>query len=187
MNDQANRHELCEQFLGWQCRIRQHAVRKQEGRPPRGSSATCMAGDEFVGQIATVICKENAEIITAEFRFLVQRTVDPRQRYESALKFLSEYYYQFPKEFDQRPTALFALDSDLGERLVSLKAVMLEYYQASQRYQLPCRVVEQRPGSPLYEATYWHNHLFNPNMPGIVRILGFEIDWERSAFEQVST
>lgn len=184
MNQLAH-HPLCEQFLGWQCRIRQHAVRKQEGRPPRGVSAAVKIDGSLVDQIATIICKEDSEDVTAEFRFMVQQTVDPRKRYESALKFLCEYYYQFPKEFDSRPTALFGLDDKLVKTLVDAKELVLDYSQTSQRYQLVCSAVNLPPGRALYEATYWHNHLFNPNMPGVVTVLGFEIDWDRSTFEEV--
>jgi hypothetical protein len=30
---------------------------------------------------------------------------------------------------------------------------------------------------PLYQATFWHNKLFNPNLPGRVQVLSFAPDW----------
>jgi hypothetical protein len=30
---------------------------------------------------------------------------------------------------------------------------------------------------PAYQATYWHNALFNAGLPGAVRVLGFQPDW----------
>ena len=47
-----------------------------------------------------------------------------------------------------------------------------------------CRTSERAvwldPEEPAFEATFWHNRLFNPNLPGDVAILGFQPDW-RSA------
>jgi hypothetical protein len=36
-----------------------------------------------------------------------------------------------------------------------------------------------------FEATYWHNRLFNSRMPADVKILGFLPDWNGAVFEEV--
>ena len=36
------------------------------------------------------------------------------------------------------------------------------------------------PEHPAFQATYWHNALFNPALPGSVRVLGFQPDWSRA-------
>ncbi len=175
---------LSEQFIGWQCRIRQHAMRTKGGVPPQGIKASVKINGSFAGQINTVINKRDPEKVIAEFKFMVQKTVDPLKRLENALKYLSEYYYQYPKEFDDMFTALFALDSDISEQLVSAETVELTFFQANQKYVLIANAVNCAVDSPPYQATYWHNHLFNPNMPGVVNVLGFEIDWDSSFSEQ---
>jgi len=50
--------ESSAEFLGWQCRIRQHAVRKQNGVPPQGIKASVKIDGRFAGQINTVINKK---------------------------------------------------------------------------------------------------------------------------------
>jgi len=186
MSEHPQRTPLCSEFLGWQCRIRQHAVRKQEGRPADGIRASVKIDGEFVGQIYTIINKQDSEEIIKEFRFMVQKTVDPKQRYENALKYLCEYHYQYPAEFSERMTALFALDSETAHRLIASDHCELTFFQANQRYVLHARAVLCDAESSDYQATYWHNHLFNPNLPGMVKIIGFNIDWQNSASEQVS-
>ena len=176
---------LCDQFLGWQCRLRQHAMRKQEGVPPQGIRASVKIDDQFVGQISTVLNKLDAEQVTAEFRFMVQKTRDPKACYENALKYLCEYYYQYPKEFDPRPSALFAMDNAIGLKLIEAQRCELSLVQANQKYTLNCHAEKFNEDSIPYQATYWHNHLFNPNLPGVVNIVGFNIDWEHSSFEQI--
>jgi hypothetical protein len=32
----------------------------------------------------------------------------------------------------------------------------------------------------LYQLTYWHNRLFNSNLPASIRVLGFQPDWENA-------
>ncbi len=177
-NDQ--RPELCLAFLGWQCRVRQDAVRRQAGRPPQGARAMVKLDGETAGRINTLIYKLDPERITAEFRFMVQKTNDPRAVYESALGLLGEHYYQVPAEFDDRLTALFSLDSDLAGRLLAAEGCMLEFSQGTREFTLACAVRNCEQGSAEYEATYWHNHLFNPGLPGGVRVVLFEIDWGRS-------
>lgn len=179
------RAELCLRFLGWQCRVRQHAVRQQGGQPPRGIQASVTLRDEFAGQINTVLNKLEPDKVTAEFRFMVQKTNEPHKVYDNALKFLSEYYYQFPAEFDDRLTALFALDSDLAATLMDHGLCRLGFFQGNQRYTLTCNVQDLDQESAAYQATYWHNHLFNPNLPGVVRVLSFSPDWENSSAETI--
>jgi hypothetical protein len=181
------RHQLCEQFLGWQCRIRQHSVRKQQGKPPPGIRASVKLDGDFAAQINTIINKRDPRDVISEFRFMVQKTVDPQKVYDNAIKYLSEYYYQFPKEFDQRFTALFSIDSELADRMVAANECQLGFYQGNQRYTLICNAQFCDPASDEYQATYWHNHLFNPSLPGAVKVVGFEADWDRSQGEQIRT
>ena len=51
----------------------------------------------------------------------------------------------------------------------------------NQRYDLECRVWKLTAKNPLWQATYWHNALFNPSLPAETVILGFEPDWKRSS------
>ncbi|MGI9317258.1 MAG: hypothetical protein ACR2QW_08020 [bacterium] len=181
----SQRHELCDQFLGWQCRIRQHAVRKQQGRPPEGIRASVTIDGEFVAQINTIINKREPEKVISEFRFMVQKTVDSQSVYDNAIKYLSEYYYQYPAEFDHRFTALFSVDSDIADKIIAADTCRLEFFQGNQQYTLDCVAQLLEPTTEAYQATYWHNRLFNPNLPGVVKVVSFEVDWQRSMAEQV--
>lgn len=164
-------------FLGWQCRIRQHAVRQAGGRP---SSAMCPAvsvGAEPLARIIVVMNKAEPEEITAEFRHIVRRTHDPRDRYNAAIRLLSAYYYQKAFTFSDELTAVFGLDSALARKLLSARRCELEFEQYNQRWRLPSRVSRLQEEDPAYQATYWHNCLFNPAFPGAVQILAFTPDW----------
>ena len=138
------------------------------------------AGGEEIGRITVLIVKAESKEITAEFRHMTQKTQDPVERLNSALKFLSAAYYQKPAEFSDQPTALFGPASDLADRLIAAGRCRLSFEQYSQKYELICEARQLGEDEPAFQATYWHNGLFNPNLPGGVRVLAFRPDWTAS-------
>jgi hypothetical protein len=170
---------LRDHFLGWQCRIRQHAVRQGGGRPSDGMRPLVSLEDERaeLGQVTVLIVKRDPEEETAQFRHMMRKTKDPADRYKSAIKFLSATYYQRPQEFSDEMTALFAPDSQAAERIVTAGGCRLDFAQFSQVYTLPCGTRELATNDPAFQATFWHNGLFNPNLPGDSRVLAFRPDW----------
>ena len=182
--DRAN-EQLRDHFLGWQCRIRQIATRRHEGRPTSGMMPLVFAAgaDTPVVRIVTVLCKRPEHSVTMELRHMARRTQDPAERRESAIKFLAERYYQSAREFSDMLTASFPPDSATSAALLAQRECRLEFEQFSQRFDLHCTVRHLSPNNPLREATFWHNLLFNPRLTADCAILGFEPDWPRSDAE----
>ena len=174
--------KLKNHFLGWQCRLRQHAVRKENGRPSPGMQATLAPVnlDRKYGPVNIGLVKKDPAEITAEFRHLVKKTHDPNLRQQGAIKLLSSAYYQYPKEFDDCLTATFAIDSDLARQLVEGGECELHFEQHQQRFQLQSKVKSLGENNAAYQTTYWHNRLFNPTMPAKINVLRFKIDWQTS-------
>lgn len=166
-------------FLGWQCRLRQLSVREDSGRPNPAMRPELRIGDEsdVAAEIVVLITHADPQDHTAEFRHLVRRTHDPRERYDAAIKLLSASYYQDPALFSEEITALFSQDSALAGRLLAAGHATLTFEHFSQRFQLPCSLRDLPEHAPAYQATYWHNALFNASLPGKVRILAFQPDW----------
>jgi hypothetical protein len=54
-------------------------------------------------------------------------------------------------------SALFSYDSSIAYALLKAGQCKLRFAE----------------GSIEHQATYWHNHLFNPALPGKVRVLAF--------------
>ncbi len=94
---------------------------------------------------------------------------------------LAAAYYQRPQEFSDQLTALFGIDSVIAEQVLAAGRCLLAFEQYSQRYTLPCAPRVLAEDDPAYQATYWHNALFNPALPGAVRVLGFQPDWALAA------
>lgn len=178
-----------EYFIGWQCRIRQHAVRKDDGRPSSGMQAGVFVkiSDRDLGPLNTnIVLKDPAEI-TSEFRHIVKKTFDPKIRRDSAIKILSSAYYQYPKDFNETLTATFLLGSELADLLVAQKECDLVFNQYQQTFKLRCSVAELPENDPMYQATYWHNSMFNATMPARIHVLGFTPDWEVSIADPPNT
>jgi len=167
------------EFLGWQCRIRQLSVRQADGRPTSGMRPGVTLPDDGanLGKVIVLIRKKASQEVTARFQHMVRKTRDPAERRESALRFLAEAYYQRPEEFSDELTALFGPSSAVADRLLEAGRCGLDFAQFEQRYQLTCRVKLLADSDAGFEFTYWHNSLFNPAIPGDVRVLAFQPDW----------
>lgn len=169
-------------FLGWQCRLRQMAVRNAGGRPTSGMRPRLSLNEGAVdlGSITILVVKADPQETTDQFRHMARRTHDPAERYKAAQNFLAAAYFQGAADFSDELTVLFAAESEIVRRLLAAQGCQLHFEQYSQRFLLPCDVRRFRPGDPFYEATYWHNSLYNTNLPAAVDILGFQPDWARA-------
>jgi len=176
---------LRDSFLGWQCRIRQMSVRQHGGYPLPGMRPRVSVGDGsgFDETITVLVLHRRPEKNTDMFRHMVKRTQDPLERHEAAVKMLSAVYYQYPGEFSDVLTALFSAQSGTASALLAAGRCMLTFEQSGQTYRLPCRVTEMEEDSTAWQGTFWHNHLFNPEIPPQVSVLAFTPDWDAAEAE----
>ncbi|MFT4582237.1 MAG: hypothetical protein ACI915_000014 [Gammaproteobacteria bacterium] len=182
MIDQAD--DVAAVFLGWQCRLRQHVVRRSDGRPSAGMCPEAVVENRSrLGPIVTLIVKDSPEHAIALFQHIVRTTHDPLERYEAAVRILQNVYYQYPREFSDSPTALFNLESKTAETLLAAATCTLEYMQGNQSFHIPCTVHKLPDSDPHYRATYWHNAMFNPRLRGPAQILKFEPHWSQAVAE----
>lgn len=167
------------EFLGWQCRIRQLSVRHAGGRPTSGMRPRVFLPRDGMdlGHIVVLICKNATHEVTTQFQHMVRKTRDPAERRESALRYLAAAYYQQPDAFSDQMTGLFGPRSEVVARLLEAGECRLEFEQYRQRFRLLSRVDELEESDSAFQFTYWHNSLFNPAIPGDVRVLGFRPDW----------
>ena len=97
-------------FIGWQCRVRQHAMRQYDGRPSPGMRPriTSLDGEEVSPAATVVLMESDPTESIAQFRHIVRKTHDPEQRHRDGLKLLSAAYFQSSRQFSGVMTALFA-------------------------------------------------------------------------------
>ena len=171
---------LREDFLAWQCRMRQIAMRQDRGRPSPGMRPRLRdaSGRELAPALTVLIVPRDPTESTDFFRFQVLKTPDPRDLYERALTYLQADYFQQPAEFGDVLTAVLPAKSELAARLIRDGRCVLEFAQFSQSYRLPCAAFAAEPDEAIRESTLWHNRLFNPSLPDDVLVLGFRPDWK---------
>ena len=177
--------DLCKHFLGWQCRVRQIAMRKGDGRPSPGMcpAVVSLGGEKIASAVTLLLIPRNHSDSTAFFRFQAQRTHDPREAFEKGLAYLQESYYQRSGRFSDRMLGVFAEDSAMAHRCLEEGACVLVFEQFSQSYRLECAVAEVDRESDDWDAVFWHNRLFNPALTDAMLMLGFTPDWSRSLAE----
>jgi hypothetical protein len=174
---------LKREFIGWQCRLRQLVARESGGRPSAGMRprATTHEGHEIAGGITVLIVESDPLVSTQLFRHQFSKTQDPGERYGKMLEILQASYFQQPASFSDVLTALFGADSAVAAQLLSHGRCILEFEQYSQGYRIPCAVAALADRHPFYQATYWHNRMFNPHLPARIEILSFTPDWPHAA------
>jgi len=168
-------------FLSWQCRLRQIVMREHQGRPDASimPDVYLSGSDKPLGSVITLICKLPQFSKVPELKHMVRKTHDPAQRRSSALTLFSETYYQRATEFSDVLTSTFTADSEGAAELRRAGRCQLRFDAFQQRFQLQCKIWRLSEHNPLWQSTYWHNLLFNPNLPGDTMILGFEPDWSQ--------
>jgi hypothetical protein len=171
--------KLRNQFLAWQCRIRQVAMREEGGQPSPGMRPRVVdvSGHELAPAITVLLIPKEPDESTAFFRHQVMRTPDPRDIYERALTFLQADYFQDPDAFSDRLVTVLSGGAPIAGSLLDDGECILAFGQGRQHYRIPCTVRELKPGSAAREAAIWHNRLFNPALPDTVHVLEFKPDW----------
>lgn len=170
---------LRDEFLAWQCRIRQIAMRRDGGRPSPGMRPRVLDawGREIAPALTVLLIPRDPAESTAFFRFQVMKTHDPRELYERVLGFLQADYFQQPKNFSGLLAAVFPADSPVAAELRRQARCILEFAQFSQRYRLSCAVLSLPANDPIREAAVWHNRAFNPSLPDDVEVLALRPQW----------
>lgn len=171
-----------EAFFAWQCRVRQMAMRKKEGRPDKSIAPSLALTGELQarGNIVTVLNKTPSFSVTPEMQHMVRQTHDPAQRREKAIQFFSATYYQKPHEFAEVLTSTFSPDSKAAQAICQARGCVLDFQAFGQKFSLQCAISSLDRSDPFYQATWWHNVLFNPGLSPDTVILGFAPDWGTS-------
>lgn len=179
---QPEQQRLRDGFFRWQCRIRQISVRKANARPTSGMVPTVrVPGTSDGASRLTVLIMKNDPAVTDQFRFYYQKTLEPAERFDNAVKYMSAAYYQQPESFRKELSALCSGTHAVADKLLQARECVLEFEQYNQSFRIPCRVHAALQGDAIYEATYWHNILFNPGLPPDIRVLVFKPMWDRAS------
>ena len=172
-------------FIGWQCRVRELALRSEEGRPNGGMRPKiALKNGKVVFPAATLlIIPEHPDQIIRQFRFMALKTQDPKERYTKALQLLAARFYQKTEDFSGAMAGIFSRFSEEVMALDKDDYCIMEFDYQQQAFKIPCNVCESPKNDQVHEFTYWHNYLFNPNLSPEVKVLHFKPDWSETLSE----
>ena len=172
-------------FIGWQCRVRELALRSEEGRPNGGMRPKiALKNGEVIFPAATLlIIPEQPDQIIRQFRYMALKTQDPKERYTKAMQLLAAKFYQNAEDFSGAMSGIFPRSSEEVEELQKHQYCVMRFDYQQQVFKIPCQVCESPKNESVYEFTYWHNYLFNPNLSPEVTVLHFKPDWTQSISE----
>jgi len=187
-NPKNERLSIQKHFLGWQCRVRQYAMRNGEGRPTPGMRPDVLLedGKEVASAVKLLLVPDLLQDSILQFRFMALKTQDPQERYKKAVQLLSASFYQNVENFSGLMTGVFSRSSETVNRLKKNQRCVLEFDFQQQKFRVPAGIKVLLKKNPKYEFTYWHNFLFNPHLSPDVTVLGFEPDWSDSSADPTS-
>ncbi len=187
-NPKNERLSIQKHFLGWQCRVRQYAMRNGEGRPTPGMRPDVLLedGKEVASAVTLLLVPDLLQDSILQFRFMALKTQDPQERYKKAVQLLSASFYQNVENFSGLMTGVFSRSSETVNRLKKNQRCVLEFDFQQQKFRVPAGIKVLLKKNPKYEFTYWHNFLFNPHLSPDVIVLGFEPDWSDSTADPTS-
>lgn len=177
-----NKSELAQRFFAWQCRLRQIAMREDEGRPSQGMGAKVVdnSGNVLSERMVTLITRNSPQESTEFFKFQVQKHHDPQDVYKKGLTYLQATHYHRANEFCDELTALFAPSSNVAKTILISGICSLIFEQFSQKFTITCQVRRLENDLHIFQATLWHNRLFNRNLSDDVIVLGFKPCWQNA-------
>ena len=187
-NPKNERLSIQKHFLGWQCRVRQYAMRNGEGRPTPGMRPDVLLedGKEVASAVTLLLVPDQLQESILQFRFMALKTQDPQERYKKAIELLSSSFYQNVENFSGLMTGVFSMNSETVNRLTKNQRCVLEFDFQQQKFRIPAGIKVLLKKNPVYEFTYWHNFLFNPYLSPDVTVLSLEPDWTGSSADPTS-
>lgn len=173
---------MARHFTGWQCRIRQIAMRDHGGVPLPGMRPTVSlaSGEASSSAITVLLVPADPEPAAAFLRFQLQRTQETQRAMEAGITYLGADFYQLPELFTGDLTAVFGEASVLARALLKAGSVRLAFAQYAQSFDLPCKVSHLPQGDAARTLSLCHNRLFNPSLPNTAGVLLFQPDWKRA-------
>ena len=171
---------LRDYFIGWQCRLRQMAMREYGGRPLPGMrpKITTKSGRILSAGIIVLLIERDPKTSTAYLKYQVQKHNEAQRAFEAGVSYLGGEYYQQPELFSDELTAVFGADSAAAQTMLKAREVLLEYAQFAQTFRMFCQVRRLGTREVAREASLWQARIFNPRIANDAMVLGFRPDWK---------
>ena len=162
-------------FVVWQCSLRQRNFRMFGGKPSEGTLALLMdiKKNTKISLIRSVLIEKDCLNTAKMFEFMIKKTHDPEERFSKAVKFFASDYYNTPKNFDGSFTATFPFNSDLVKGILKKKKCNVEFFERETGFYFPVNISKLKATNSKWMYTFWHNSFFNSELNNNIEILYF--------------
>ena len=165
-------------FVIWQCSLRQRNFRMFGGKPSEGTIAIAIdkKNDCEITSFRSILMEIECLNTAKMFEFIHKQTHDPETRFDKAIKFFSSEYYNTPKNFDGSFTATFKNKSKIVKNLLKLKKINVQFFERETGFNFPVTITKLKKTNDKWRYTFYHNSFFNINLNEDVEILNFSPD-----------
>ena len=171
--------EMRNAFLGWQCRIRQIAMREYGGQPLSGMRprVSTRKGKSLSPGLIVLLLPIEPRESTAFFKYQTQKTNEQQKTREAGIGYLGAEFYQLPELFSDAMAAIFQPSSPLAAEILKAKEVVLDFEQFSQSFRMFCAVRRLTQRDHAREAALWQARIFKRDLANDCDVLSFIPDW----------
>ena len=162
-------------FVIWQCSIRQRNFRMFSGKPSEGITATLsdIRLNKELFNIRSVLIEKNCLNTAKMFEFMIKQTNEPELRFDKIVKFLSSEYYNTPANFDGSFTATFDKKSEIYKKILKNKKLIAQFFERETGFYFPVKVSKLKKNDAKWKYTFCHNFFFNPYLNENIEIIHF--------------
>ena len=162
-------------FVNWQCLLRQRNFRKFAGKPSEGTLASIYdrKSNEEITNIRSVLIEKDVASSAKMFEFMIKKTHDPEERFSKAVKFFASEYYNTPRNFDGSFTATFPFQSNIAKKILKKKKCKVQFFERDTGFNFGVSVFKLNKKDSKWLYTFWHNTFFNPGLNEEIEILYF--------------
>ena len=172
-------------FVNWQCLLRQRNFRKFSGKPSEGTIASIIdkkSNEEIVG-LRSILVEKKSLNTSKFFEFMVKKTHDPEERFLKAVKYFSAEYFENSKIFDGSFSATFPNNSKMVKTLLKKRKLNVQFFESTIGFNFTVNVQKLKKNDTIWKFTFYHNCFFNSSLDENIEILFFIPD--RISFKKI--
>ena len=165
-------------FVIWQCSLRQRNFRMFGGKPSEGTVAIAIDknNNNELTSFRSILMEKECLNTAKMFEFIHKQTHDPETKFDKAIKFFSSEYYNTPKNFDGSFTATFKNKSKIAKNLLKLKKINVQFFERETGFNFAVKITKLKKTNDKWRYTFYHNAFFNTNLTEDIEILNFNPD-----------
>tara|TARA_Y100000590_G_C15594964_1_gene967646 strand:+ start:665 stop:1210 length:546 start_codon:yes stop_codon:yes gene_type:complete len=169
---------LINDFINWQCLLRQRNFRKFSGKPSDGTIASIIdkKSNKEIVNLRSILMEKNSLNTTKLFEFMIKKTHDPEERFLKAVKYFSAEYFENSKIFDGSFSATFPNNSKIVKTLLKKKKLNVQFFESPIGFNFTVNTKKLKKDDPIWKFTFFHNCFFNSSLDENIEILFFKPD-----------